>query len=79
MFGALHHVYRPLARFISANLSDYRVFSVYRFNPDKDVKPHVESYAVNIKEYYMKILFQLDVEGWFWMLYCILKSVLTQH
>lgn len=50
MFGTFHPVYRSLARFISSNVSDYRVFSVYRFNPDKDVKPHVESYAVNIKE-----------------------------
>lgn len=33
-----------------SNESDYRVFSVYRFNPEKDVKPHMESYAINIKE-----------------------------
>ena len=32
------------------NESDYRLFSIYRFNPAKDCKPHMESYAVNIKE-----------------------------
>ena len=32
------------------NESDYRLFTSYRFNPAKDCKPHMESYAVNLKE-----------------------------
>ena len=29
----------------------YRLFDIYRFNPAKDIKPHMERYAVDVSKY----------------------------
>ena len=33
---------------INHRVADYRVFEIYRYNPDKDTKPHMERYAVDV-------------------------------
>lgn len=31
--------------------ASYRLFDIYRFNPAKDIKPHMERYAVDTSKY----------------------------
>lgn len=31
--------------------ASYRLFDIYRFNPAKDIKPHMERYAVDVSKY----------------------------
>ena len=52
---------------LKAASSEFRAFNIYRFNPDKDIKPHMESYAVNTKEY---LLFIIDMKMWWYGVRC---------
>ena len=32
------------------NQPSYKLFTIFRFNPDKDIKPHYEKYVIDLNE-----------------------------
>ena len=44
-------VVRSFARLTAQqSAASYRLFDIYRFDPSKDVKPHMERYAVDVSK-----------------------------
>ena len=60
--------FRPFIRTVSTT-ARYRLFDISRFNPAKDIKPHMTRYAVNMEEYKVTQSFSdVDVAEWCLML-----------
>ena len=46
-----HGIFWSFARLSTQQpAASYRLFDIYRFDPSKDVKPHMERYAVDVSK-----------------------------
>ena len=50
-------VFRSFARLAAPqSAASYRLFDIYRFDPSKDVKPHMERYAVDVTKWDLVVI-----------------------
>lgn len=52
---------RSFLRIAQEKTPSYKLFEIYRFNPDKDIKPHIERYAVDLSAYLPAATSNIDV------------------
>lgn len=54
-------VLMSFGRLVQEKTPCYKLFEIYRFNPDKDIKPHMERYAVDLSESLLSATSIVDV------------------
>lgn len=59
-------VLRSFGRLVQEKTPCYKLFEIYRFNPDKDIKPHMERYAVDLSESLLSATSIVDVAECSW-------------